>query len=35
MSALDLAAVMDGIGASVTASGLARNVYSYPVNAVG
>jgi hypothetical protein len=34
VAALDLAAVMDGIGTAVTASGLARNVYSYPVNAV-
>ena len=34
MAALDLSAIMDGIGASITASGLARNVYTYPVATV-
>ena len=34
MGAIDLAAIMDGIAAQIAASGLARNVYSYPVSTV-
>lgn len=34
MSAADLAAVMDGIGAQIEAWGGVRNVYSYPVDTV-
>jgi hypothetical protein len=34
MGALDLSAIMDGLGAAITASGLARNVYSWPTSTV-
>ena len=34
MAAIDLSAIMDGIAAQITASGLARNVYSWPVSTV-
>lgn len=34
MAALNLSAIMDGIGAQVTASGLVDYVYSYPVAGV-
>jgi len=34
VGAIDLAAIMDGIAAQIAASGLARNVYSYPVSTV-